>query len=168
MGLFDAFKRKSTENILQLATIISETFQDFSDNCISVDRTELDFCFTYVLNTHQGGRDMIHVYRNTTLKTYFLQRLITETRPIGSPHSGMVDEITKDIAGFRPISHRTVVEMAIDRYEWLKACNYTNNREYETESNTCRQILKDINDLSSYTEIIEKAEKRYAWLKKYH
>jgi len=151
-----------------IADILSTNFLVFKDKCDFTDSKSLNYSFTYVIDTHMGGRDFVDVFFNPIQNRYYLQRIITVTCPIGSPHSGMVDERTKDIAGFSSVSKQAIIEMAIDRLEWIKACNYSQNSEYETEANNCMEILKTVQDLTKYSDVISRAEQRYQWLKKLH
>ena len=169
MDSFDIFEKdKSLETFSNIVSILTTNFSVFKDNCDFTDSTSLNYSFTYVIHAHMGGRDLIHVYFSPDQSRYYLQREITQTCPIGSPHSGMVDERTKDIAGFSSVSKQAIIEMAIDRLEWIKACNYTQNSEYQTEANNCIEILKDVKDLTEYSDVISRAEQRYQWLKKLH
>ena len=111
---------------------------------------------------------MIHIYFSPDQSRYYLKREITETWHIGYPYSGVVDERPKDIAGFASVSKQAIIEMAIDRLEWIKACNYIQNSEYKTEADNCIEILNNVNDLNAYSDVISHAEQRYQWLKQHH
>ena len=169
MDSFDIFeKNKSLETFSNIVSILDTNFSVFKDNCDFTDSTNLNYSFTYVILAHMGGSDLIHVYFSPDQSRYYLRREITQTCPIGSPHSGLVDERTKDITGFSSVSKQAIIEMAIDRLEWIKACNYTQNSKYQTEANNCIEILKDVKDLTEYSEAISRAEQRYQWIKKLH
>ena len=172
MGFLNFFSKRnnadSSESFLSISDILAVDFHTFKDKCDFTDSTNLFYSFTYVIDAHMRGRDLINVFSNQNRDKFYLQRKITETCPVGSPHSGVVDERTKDVAGFSSVSKRAVIEMVIDRYEWIKACNYTHNSEYETEAKNCAQILESVEDLTKYSNEISCAEKRYQWLKKLH
>ena len=152
-----------------IADILNTDFGAFKNKCDFTDSTSLNYSFTYVIDAHMGGRDLVHVYFSPDQSRYYLKREITEAiHKNDYPYSDVVDERTKDTAGFASVSKQAITEMAIDRLEWIKACNYMQNSEYKAEADNCIEILNNVNDLNAYSDVISRAEQRYQGLKQIH
>lgn len=161
-------KTNSTQDVSELSNLRYETFATFQSKCTHLDKSECEYLFTYVISADSGGRDLIDVYQHKWSKAYYLGRTLTGTKPIGSPHSNMMDEYIKECVSFRFTNKITVVEMAIDRYEWLRACKYLNNASYKTEAENCARILEEYKYTDFFLRACANARKKYEWLGNLH
>ena len=158
-------KTNSTQNVSELSNLRYETFATFQSKCTHLDKSECEYLFTYVNSADDAGRDLIRVYQHKCSKAYYLGRTLTGTRPT---HGNMMDEYLKEYAAFRFTNKITVAEMAIDRYEWLRACKYLDNANYKTEAENCARILEEYKYTDFFLRACANARKQYEWLANLH
>ncbi len=100
-----------------LSMIESDSISIFKRKCIKLDSDKLTYCFTYVLHQSWGGRDLVEIYQHTETGKFYIQRVLTETRTVGIPQAGLLDERAMQWVGYCAVSDRTAMYMAQKAYK---------------------------------------------------